>query len=229
MPSLGDSRLALLETLAERFGSLNPPGGGSKDQPFEAIAAVAIGLVADYRVAGSALEALRDAGLLEPGALAAANPLELDDLFQQGRVRLAAKALLPLQKIARWVSERDFSAEAVARLSTEALRDSWRGLRGVGPATADALLLFGLGRATYPVDRASYRIMVRHGWLDSSSDYDEARSTLEALAPDDPSGLAQVSLAFEKLGRETCKPGTPRCEPCPLRPFLPESGPVEES
>jgi endonuclease III related protein len=228
LPRLGDSRLALFEALAERYGSLPSPGGGPKAGPFAAVVAVALGLMTDPRTASAALESLRDAGLLEPDALATVNPLELDDLFKQTRVRLASKALRPLQKIARWFSEGDFDTEGLEKLSTEAIRESWRGLNGIGPATADALLLFGLGRATYPVDRASYRIMARHGWLDPSSDYDEARSALEAIAPDDPDALAQLSLAFEKLGRDACKPGTPRCERCPLQPFLPESGPVED-
>jgi endonuclease-3 related protein len=226
---LGDSRDDLLEALGERYGLLPVPGGGlssvsgRESSPFESLAAVALGLIADPRTASAALEALRDSGLLEPAALARANPLEIDEIFEQARVRLKSKTLRPLQQIARWVSEHeDFS-----KLSTEAIREAWRGLNGVGPATLDALLLFGLKRPTYPVDRASYRIMVRHGWLDPSSDYDEARSVLETIAPDDPEALAQLSLAFEKLGRESCKPGTPRCEHCPLRPYLPESGPVE--
>ncbi len=227
MAGLGDSRTALIQALADHFGPLALPGGDSRATPFESIAAVALSLVAEPRIASAAFSTLRDAGLLDPASLARVNPLELDELFQQARMKLGSKPLKPLQKLARWVSEREFDAEAVSRLSTESIRESWRGLNGVGPASADALLLFGLGRATFPVDRAAYRIMVRHGWLDPSSDYDEARATLEAIAPDDPVALGQLSLAFEKLGRDACKPGGPRCERCPLRPFLPESGPVE--
>ncbi len=229
MPRLGDSRLALLESLGERYGLLPVPGVGPFSDPFEAITAVALALVAESRTAAAALAALRDAGLLDPGRLAVINPLELDDIFQQARVKLDSKLLRPLQKLAGWVSERDLGADGLGQLSTESLREAWRSLRGIGPATADALLLFGLERATYPVDRASYRIMVRHGWLDPSSDYDEARSTLESIALDDPATLAQVALGFEKLGREVCKPGTSRCDRCPLQPLLPDGGPIEEA
>ena len=232
MPRLGESRLALLESLAGRYGPLPTPGGGlasvdGAKGPFEAIAAVAIELLAEPRAASTAFQALRDAGLTEPEALASADPLELDDVFKQARVRLAARSLKPLQRIARWASGRDLDADAVANLSTEAIREDWRALNGVGPATADALLLFALGRPTYPVDRASYRVLVRHGWLDPSSDYDEARSVLEGIAPDDAEALAGLSIAFEKLGRDACKPSAPRCENCPLRPLLPDGGPVE--
>ena len=217
--------------MAGRYGPLPRPGAGvvsvNIPGPFEAIVAVALGLRADPRTASSAFEALRGAGLVEPETLATADPPELDEVFRQARVRLASKALRPLQRIAKWASGRDFDAEAVASLSTEAIREAWRGLNGVGPAMTDSLLLFALGRPTYPVDRASYRIMVRHGWLDSSSDYDEARSVLEGIAPDDPEALAGLSLAFEELGRDACKPSAPRCEHCPLRPLLPEGGPVD--
>ena len=232
MPRLGESRLALLESLAGRYGPLSPPGGGlasvdGAKGPFEAIVAVALGLLAEPRSSSAAFQALRDAGLIEPEALANTDPLELDDVFRQAGVRLAGKALKPLRRIARWASGRDFDAAAVADLSTEAIREDWRALNGVGPSTADALLLFALGRPTYPVDRASYRVLVRHGWLDPSSDYDEARAVLENIAPDDPKALGQLSIAFEKLGRDACKPSTPRCERCPLRPLLPEGGPAE--
>ncbi len=231
MPRLDESRASLLDALAGHYGPLSPPGGGPPGSgdaaPFEWIASVALGLVADPRIASAALAALREAGLLEPGALAAIDPLELDDIFRQARVRLTARVLQPLRKIARWASDQAFDAESVRLMSTETIRESLRGLNGVGPATADSLLLFALGRAAYPVDRPTYRVLVRHGWLDPSADYDEARSVAESIAPDDPGALAQLSLGLEKVGRDACKPAVARCERCPLRHLLPEGGPIE--
>jgi endonuclease III related protein len=232
VPRLGESHLALLEALDRHYGPLPAPGGGpmsveTGSGPFESIVRVALGLATNSKIASAAFDALRDSGLVDPGSLAGVDPLEIDDIFQQNRVRLASKALRPLQRVARWAMERNLDADAIARLSTESIRDDWRGLNGVGPATADALLLFGLARPTIPVDRASYRILIRHDWLDPSSEYDEARSTLESIAPDDPGRLAQLSLALEKLGRDHCKPTAAKCDGCPLRPLLPEGGPVE--
>jgi endonuclease-3 related protein len=221
VPRLGESRLMLLEALDRHYGPLPIPGAGLAPVEgagsFEAIVRVALGLVAEPRLASLAFNALRDAELIDPKALAGADPLEIDDIFQQARVRLASKALKPLRRVAAWAVDRD---ESWAMISTESIRDEWRGLNGVGPVTVDALLLFALGRSTIPVDRASYRILVRHGWLDPSADLDEARSTLESLAPDEPDRLGQLSVAFEKLGRDHCQPAAPRCEGCPLRPLL---------
>jgi endonuclease-3 related protein len=234
VPRLGESRLGLLEALDHHYGPLPMPGGGPAlvgegANPFDAIVRVALGLLAEPKIASAAFEALRDAGLIEPQALAGADPLEIEDVFQQARIRLASKALKPLQRIARWAVERDLDTEALIGLSTDAIREAWRSLNGVGPSTADSLLLFALARPTIPVDRASYRILVRHGWLDPSSDYDEARSVLESIAPDQPERLAQLSIGFEKLGRDYCKPSAPKCDGCPLRALLPEGGPVEGS
>jgi endonuclease-3 related protein len=223
----GESLSALLEALDHQYGPLPPPGGGLAAGLFEAIVRVALALEAEPRVALAAFDALRDSGLIEPEALASADPLEIDDVFRQARVKLATKAVGPLRKVARWAADRGLDDEAWAGLSTEAIRDEWLGLNGVGPATADALLVFGLGRATIPVRQASYRVFVRHGWIDSTSDYDEARSVLISAAPDDANRLGQLELGLARLGRDFCKPSAAKCDRCPLRPLLPEGGPVE--
>lgn len=233
MPRLGESRLALLESLDRHYGPLPSPGagpsaiGGEVPSPFESIVRVALWLVAEPKVASVAFDALHGTGLIEPRALAGVDPLELDEILRQARVRLSSKALAPLRRIAGWMTARGLDGEDLAALPTESLREAWRELNGVGPSTVDALLLFALGRPTIPVDRASYRILVRHGWLDPSSDYDEARSVLESIAPDEPDRLSRLSLALEKLGRDACKSSAPRCDRCPLRSLLPEGGPVE--
>jgi len=223
--------------LLGHYGPLPRPGGQGGPEvdegPFGAIARVAIGLVADARATDAALAALRGAGLLEAEALSKASPAEVEDVLKGGRVRLAARSLGPLRKLAAWAAGGGLGDEAGGdggesdAPSTESLREEWRSINGVGPATADALLLFALGRPSYPVDRATYRVFVRHGWLDPSADYDEARGSAEGLAPGDPATLALVAPAMTRLGRDFCKAGTPRCERCPLRPWLPDGGPRE--
>ena len=229
MPRLDDSRPALLAALRDRYGDLAPTArpGADEGQPFERIAVEFLARVADARIVQAALVALAAEGLLDPATLAKADPVELESLFQERRVRLSARGFAPLLRLARWAAEADFDAEAAALASTEALRESWRGLKGISPATADALLLFALDRPTYPVDRGSYRVFARHGWIDATADYDEARSALEGVAPDEAPALARLSLGLQRLARELCKPGQPRCDRCPLQPLLPEGGPLE--
>ena len=79
----------------------------------------------------------------------------------------------------------------------------------------------------YPLDRATYRILIRHGWLDSSADYDEARDVVERPWAGDPVTLARLSDWLARIGSEFCRVRVAKCDRCPLRGFLPEGGPVE--
>ena len=250
MPRLDESRDDLLQALVQHYGppatlrhALNPEW-----TLFERLARVTLGLVANPKLAEAAFLAFRDAGLLEPARLAVANPLELDDILKHDRVPLAIKSLRPLQKLARWATEfaGDLDDVALAETPTSSLRDEWRAINGIGLATADSLLLFGLGRSSYPVDRATYRVLVRHSWLDPTAEYDDARELVERFASSEGTGstsvpkadgdqnriatrlvLEQLSDWFARLGRDFCRPSQAKCDRCPFHPWLPLGGPVE--
>lgn len=228
MPTLAQSYPGMIVALAERYGYGEPGPAAGEANPFAAMIAVALAEMIDARHAKLAVEALGEEDLLEPEALAAADSFELTEITKQARAALSPKAVRTLQTLARWlVKEHDGSAEALADVPTERLRDDLRGLSGIGAATADAILLFALGRPAYPVDRATYRILMRHGWLDPGAEYDEARDTVEQLGAGDATALACLSSWLERVGREACRPSVAKCDRCPLRPFLPPDGPRE--
>ena len=114
----------------------------------------------------------------------------------------------------------------IASVPTADLRDELRTLRGISPAGVDAILLEGLRRPVFPVDRPSYRILARHGWLDPDAGYDEASDALRRYAPDDPPALQALAVHLDEIGTRFCKASAPKCEACPLRPLLPEGGPL---
>ena len=115
--------------------------------------------------------------------------------------------LTPISRLARWYVERDRGPgdESLDSVATESLRADLAGINGIGPATADALLLLALSRPVYPLDRATYRILIRHGWLDSWADYDEARDVVERPWPGDPVPLARLSVWLARIGSEFCR------------------------
>lgn len=225
MPSLDDAYPEIRAALADRYGSAAPSPVGPRDDRFLALATVLLGRSLEPRKLQSTLDALRDAGLLDAPALAEADPAEIAEALRPSGAKLAPKAIAPLKKLAAWAES--LGAEGLADASTESLRDDLRAINGIGPSTADSLLLEALDRTAYPVDRASYRIFARHGWIDSYSEYDEARSVLEGREPDDPAALRRLSSWLDRLGTEFCKASRPKCEKCPLNPFLPEGGPIE--
>lgn len=229
MPSFDESFPAIEAALTARYGRPSHPPTTPTD-PFRDAVRVLLERVLDARKAGRVVDALDEAGLLDAAVLAKTEPVELIETARAAGVSLNARATGPLIRVARWLVDRHAgAAEAVVEgsVSTAAIREELSRLNGVGPATADALLLLAWQRPVYPVDRATYRILVRHDWLDASADYEDARSAVERPLNDDPAGLAGVSQWFEKLGREFCRASVAKCERCPLQPFLPPDGPRE--
>ncbi len=94
-------------------------------------------------------------------------------------------------------------------------------------------------RPAYPVDRATFRVLVRHGWLDPTATYDEARDLLLDCASSDAyklderdhveykdlaEDLMELAYGMNQVGRRYCRPAAPRCDECPLVSLLPEGG-----
>jgi endonuclease III related protein len=94
------------------------------------------------------------------------------------------------------------------------------------------LILYALKRPSYPVDRATFRVLVRHDWLEPTATYEEARDLIVDHAlnqanlreGDGANLLAELAHGMEQLGRRFCRAARPRCDGCPLEPFLPEGG-----
>lgn len=228
MPSFDES-LPIMETaLLQNQGAVASSLFSAPEPSFLNLIEAFLNQHLDDRKTTQAIEALTKQGLDRPEPIAEADLDEIRQAWSQAGLKMNPKVAASVQKLAKWLVERwQGDLDSLAEASTETIRDELRQINGVGPATADWLLLKGLNKPAFPVDRASYRIFLRHGWIDITADYDEARSVLERLAPDDPAKLAHWSNWFEKIGKDHCKQTAPRCDRCPLRNVLPDHGPLE--
>ncbi len=231
MPSLDESFPAILNVLLDQYGRPDAPFAGL--EPFEAMLAAVLDRLHAPGQPRARSWPFREEGLLDPRALAESNAEELAEVLRAARLSVPATATRPLQSLARWLVDRHhgIADELVGEegVSTAQLRDELTALKGIGNTNADAILLFALRRSVYPLDRPTYRILARHGWIDPDAQYDDARDVVERLAPDDPDLLVALSTWFESVGQKFCRVQVPKCEKCPLRPFLPEGGPIDPS
>lgn len=224
MGSLKDDFSEIRRVLISQYGRSGVASAtATPDDPFGRLVRVFLAGSIPAEKLDRLIDALRDAGLLDERSLAEADPAELEQAASD-RVKIRPQILATLRRLAGWVVERG-GVEEVEGRSTEWLRQELRALKGLGPATVEALLLHGFDRPAYPLDRPTYRVFVRHGWLDTSAGFDEARETVEDLAPGDPATLADLAHFMDRIGAQFCKPATARCERCPLRPWLPDAGP----
>ncbi len=236
MPTLDDALATVCESVALHSGR------GSelfeRQDPFEAMAGVLLSRELGASRTAAALSALEDGGFLSPERLARADVLEVRETLLGKGIAASPFVIAPLQHLARWIVEHhDGRVEALfnPERSMDWLRGELAAITGISVAAADAMVLHALKRPSYPVDRATYRVLVRHGWLDPSAEYDEAREMLVEHASnggDVPDGeaaqtLAALAYGMEQLGRRYCRAAAPRCDQCPLESFLPQGGPRE--
>jgi endonuclease III related protein len=239
MPTLDDAFDAVRTALVERYGPTEADFGDL--EPFEGMVAVYLdGALGGVR-SRSALEGLRDEGLLDPERLADAEIPEISDALREKGQTVTSRVVAPLKHLARWAVAQGATGSSPmtpvvnTTASLEWLRGELGAIKGIGPAGADALVLFALKRPSYPVDRASFRVLVRHGWLDPTATYDEARELIVERAMDDVDFveeravrvLGDLSHGMAQLGRQFCRAASPHCERCPLEHLLPEGGPRE--
>jgi endonuclease-3 related protein len=233
MPNLDDLFSTGCSALAEHFGQ--PAANFEGLSPFQAIVAVILDREVGARWS-AALEGLEEAGLLSPERLADTDILEICDALREKGIPAMPQDVAPLQHLARWLVEHHggrvdslFNPDR----STDWLRGELASIGGISLTAADAIVLFALKRPSYPVDRATFRVLVRHGWLDPTATYDEARgllidqsTELGDLREEDASNLLiELAGSMEKLGRRYCRVAQPLCEGCPLESLLPEGGP----
>jgi endonuclease-3 related protein len=168
-----------------------------------------------WRQAARAVAALRARRLLGARALLRARESTVAELVRPaGTYRLKARRL---RAFARWLVDRFGGRfDGVRRVPLGPLRRELLAVPGLGPETADAILLYAAGRPVFVADAYARRVLVRHGLLATGAGYEEARAFVEAHLPSDPALFNELHALLVAVGKTYCR-GAPRCTGCPLR------------
>jgi endonuclease-3 related protein len=102
-------------------------------------------------------------------------------------------------------------------------------IHGVGPETADSMLLYAGGHHSFVVDAYTRRIFRRHGWCAGDVDYHDLQTRLASTldGPRDAKLLdfwQDYHAQLVRVGNALCRTRQPDCEACPLSPLLPKGG-----
>ncbi len=98
---------------------------------------------------------------------------------------------------------------------TQALRQSLLSVNGIGPETADSILLYAANRPIFVVDAYTHRILNRHGMIEDQSTYQELQELFMDNLPEDSSLFNEFHALIVETGKDFCKK-KPLCEECPL-------------
>ena len=162
-----------------------------------------------------ALAALRSLRLLTPARLARLPLRRLAELIRpSGYFRVKA---LRLRAFLRYLRRRYHgSLNLMSRAPLDPLRGELLAVPGIGPETADSILLYALGRPVFVVDAYTRRVLSRHRLLPHEADYEEARAFFERHLPSDPRLFNEYHALLVAVGKQYCR-SHPYCEECPLR------------
>ena len=201
----------LYQKLWEAFG---PQGWWPAETPFEVIMGAILTQNTNWNNVAQVLAALKAEGLLQPRDL---REMPEGELAQ--RVRPAGYFNIKARRLKNFL---DFfaqrfhdSLEEMAGADLGSLRAELLTVKGIGPETADSILLYALHRPTFVVDAYTYRVLSRHHLAPEACSYDELQGLfMENLSPE-VSLYQEFHALLVRVGKEFCRP-QPKCPSCPL-------------
>ncbi len=199
------------------FSAYGPQHWWPAKTPTEVIIGAILTQNTAWRNVERAIDNLRAAGALDWGRLRELPFDELAELIRPaGTYRVKARRL---KGFVEWLWERfDADLERMFAMPVSSLREELLSVPGIGRETADAILLYAGGLATFVVDAYTARILYRHRLIDASADYDEIKDLFESNLPSDAAMFNEYHALLVQVGKQHCRPRA-RCEGCPLEPF----------
>ena len=191
--------------------------------PAESLLEVMVGAIltqnTNWQGVEKAIANLKRYNLLAPDKLQA---IPTDDLAQfikpAGYFNLKARRLKNLIELVTTAYSGDL--ESMAQVETDQLRNELLAVNGVGPETADSILLYGFHRPVFVVDTYTYRVMNRHGLIGEEVSYGELQELFTQHLPLEMKLFNEYHALLVRVGKLHCQ-RKPKCRGCPLEPLLP--------
>lgn len=101
-------------------------------------------------------------------------------------------------------------------LETPALRKELLSWKGVGPETADSILLYAAKRPVFVVDAYTRRVCLRHGWIDQKATYNDIATLFTDNLPQELQLFNEYHALIVQVCKDYCLVRNPKCEGCPL-------------
>lgn len=206
----------ILKILGKEFGV--PEWTGSKKEPFQTLIRTVLSQATNDRNRDRAYANLAERFRIDPEELANADVKEIENAIRVGGLyHNKASKIKALSKTV--LKEFNGSLDFIFSEPLEKGRELLMSIPGVGPKTADVMLVFAARKPTVPVDTHVNRVSRRLGLAPLKSGYEDIRRALEALyKPDD---YLAIHLLLISLGRGYCRARNPLHGSCPVKTLCP--------
>lgn len=205
--------MEIYRLLLARFGPLDWWPG---DTAFEVMVGAILTQNTAWTNVEKAIDALKEADILTPEGIRSTDIRRLKKLIKpSGYYNQKAQRL---KIFARFLLAKPYSGK-VKRLAAEdtmPLREKLLAIKGIGPETADSMLLYALEKPVFVVDAYTRRAFTRLGYLPPKSDYHETQALFIDHLPPDIKLYNDFHARIVYLGKDYCKT-RPVCAECPLK------------
>lgn len=215
-----DDLLKIYKHLQGYFGDLH---WWPADTPFEVMVGAILTQNTAWTNVEKAMTDLKERNLLSPDALYRIEEETLAETIRpSGYYHIKAKRLKSLVRFL--LEEYSGNIETMCAESLPVLREKLLSVKGIGPETADSILLYACQKPVFVSDAYTQRILKRHGLIPDDADVSQIRALCMAHLPHDASFFNQFHALLVYAGKTFCRK-TPKCSPCPLRALLGKTGP----
>jgi len=213
--SSGDARIApcLLKEIYDRlFSAFGPQHWWPGESPLEVIIGAVLTQNTAWTNVESAISGLKRHKLINLEKLATLRPEMLAPLIRPaGFYNLKAKRLC---SVIDWLAARN-GITGLKRIPTRRLRKQLLACPGIGPETADSILLYALERPVFVIDAYTRRILSRHGFITGNEDYDSVQQLFQENLPRSVPLYNEFHALLVRLAKTHCRT-KPICHGCPL-------------
>ncbi len=197
------------------FKAFGPQHWWPGDTPFEIIIGAILTQNTNWQNVEKAINNIKKAGLLHPGILLA-NKNRIPQLIRpSGFYKLKSKRLINFLEY--FIEKYNGKISNFDDRDTDSLRREFLNISGIGPETADSILLYALDRPVFVVDAYTRRIFSRHKLLRADDDYDTIKKFFQDNLPEDVRVYNEYHALIVRLAKKYCKKNEPLCDTCPVR------------
>lgn len=209
---------AILNTIYERlFNAFGPQRWWPAKTRFEVIVGAILTQNTNWGNVEKALNNLEKNRLLSPRALKDIPPKKLASLIRPaGYFNIKTKRLKSF--ISFLFDEYDGDLNKMRRKDLGLLRKKLLSVSGIGPETADSILLYALDKPVFVVDAYTKRILYRHNMILRNANYQDIQDLFMRLLDHDIQLFNEYHALIVHLGKDFCKPN-PLCDQCVLHHF----------
>lgn len=217
LSAANDVDVAALREMARRLGrAFGPQGWWPARTPFEVMVGAVLTQNANWRNVEQAIADLRAARALSLAGILSLRRARLERLIRPaGYFRVKARRL---RCLCEWLEKECKGRVArLAKTRTPELRGELLAVHGVGPETADSILLYALGRPVFVIDAYTRRVLTRHGVSHGREPYESLRERFERAIRGKGRlrRMNELHAQLVELAKRHCRT-RPSCDGCPL-------------